>query len=123
LIKDVDNLALETHDSFDKTVRKLNLRKDYKEGKKGKPLTPELDEKIWSYEIKYNIDQITVSQTKCLDIIEQLKVLQIDCAKTQDNIENELSAMKVELKREIDRAKLKIDSVEKEIAAANCKWW
>lgn len=31
--------------------------------------------------------------------------------------------MKVELKHQIDRAKVKIDSVEKEIAAAKCSWW
>lgn len=117
LIKDVDNLAAGTYDSLEKSIRKLKLRQKYEIGSK---LYPELDEKIWKYEIKYNVDQITVSQEKCLIIIEQLKELQIKCAKTQDNIEGELESMKVELKRQIDRAKIKIESVEKEIAAAKC---
>lgn len=66
---------------------------------------------------------MTMSQEKCQEIIVALKELQVKCAKTQDNIENELAAMKVELRNQINRAKLKIDTMEKEIAAAKCSWW
>jgi hypothetical protein len=51
-IKDVELLATTTKDNIRRSVRKLDLRKSYMDGSKGKPLTPSLDVKIWKYEIK-----------------------------------------------------------------------
>jgi len=56
-------------------------------------------------------------------VIVILKKLQKDCAKTQDNIENELAFMKVELKKQIARANVKIDQMENQIKAMKCVWW
>lgn len=103
-------LATTTRDNFRKSIGKLDLRKSYADGTKlgadgkPKPLTPNMDEKVWRYEIKYNISQLEASLEECDKIIAQLKVLQKKCAKTQDDIEAELEVMKVELKRQIERA-------------------
>ena len=81
-------------------MRKLDLRKRYEDAGK---LTANTDEKIWKYEIKYQLSDLTSSQQKCHEVIRILMKLQKDCARTQDDIENELEAMKVELKRDIAR--------------------
>jgi len=119
-IKDVELLATSTKDNLRRSIRKLDLRKKYQDGSGLKANT---DAKIWKYEIKTQLSDLVNSQEKCNKIIVILKKLQKDCAKTQDNIENELEAMKVELKRQIDRAKLKIADMEKQIKAAKCSWW
>ena len=54
-MKDVENLAKSTKFNFSRSIRKLNLRKKYEMNSK---LSPSLDEKIWSYEIKYNISDL-----------------------------------------------------------------
>jgi hypothetical protein len=95
-IKDVELLAQSTKDNLRRSFRKLDLRKKYIEGD---GLSPNTDEKIWKYEVKSQIADLTNSMERCNEIVAVLKRLQKDCAKTQDNIENELEAMKVELKR------------------------
>jgi hypothetical protein len=99
-IQDVKLLATTTKENLGKSIRKLELREKY-DGK-GK-LNANMDEKIWRYEIKYQVGQLEDSLAKCQTIIGILKKLQEDCARTQDDLENELEAMKVELKRDIDR--------------------
>lgn len=99
-IKDVELIAQSTKDNLKRAVRKLNLRKRFKDADRLKAST---DEKIWQYEIKYQIQNLTSSQNRCLEVIKRLMKLQKDCARTQDNLENELQAMKVELKRDIAR--------------------
>ena len=60
---------------------------------------------------------------RCQEIVKVLVKMQKNCAKTQDEIENEMEGMKVELKRQIERAKVRIGDLEKQIAEAKCKWW
>lgn len=86
-IKDVELLATSTKDKLRRSVRKLDLRKKYEMGGK---LTANTDVKIWKYEIKYQLADLTNSQDRCLEIIKILMKLQKDCARTQDNIESEL---------------------------------
>jgi len=119
-IKDVELIAQSTHDGLHRSIKKLELRKKFDDSGK---LTPKTDIKIWKYEVKYLVQNLTNSQAKCLAVIKILKKLQADCARTQDNIDTELEAMKVELKRDIARKKVKIDELEKQLKAMKCSWW
>jgi hypothetical protein len=119
-IQDVKLLATTTKENLGKSIRKLDLRKKY-DGK-GK-LNANMDEKVWRYEIKYQLGQLEDSLAKCKTIIGILKQLQADSARTQDDLENELEAMKVELKRDIDRKQIKITDLEKQLKALKCEWW
>lgn len=61
-IKDVELLAQSTMDNLSRSVKKLNLRKKYLDQDRLKAST---DEKIWKYEIKYQISDLTNSMTRC----------------------------------------------------------
>ena len=62
IIKDVELLAQSTKDNIGRSVRKLNLRKKYDD--KGK-LTPSFDAKIWKYEVKNQVSDLTNQFEKC----------------------------------------------------------
>lgn len=98
------------------------MRKDYTDGKKGKPLTPSLDQKIWNYEIKSQIADLGVSQQKAETIINALVALQSECSRTQDDLEAEIEVIKVELKRRIKKKQIEVEAKEAEAAASKCSF-
>jgi len=61
----------------------LNLRED--KLKKG-ALKPTTDVKIWKYEVKSQIADLTVSLEKCNEIVKVLEELQVATARTSDNL-------------------------------------
>jgi len=71
-IEDVKLLATTTKEQLGKSIRKLDLRAKY--DAKGK-LNANMDEKVWSYEIKYQLSGLEDSLGKCKTIIGILKKL------------------------------------------------
>ena len=63
------------------------------------------------------------SMIRCKEIIKILLKLQKDCARTQDDIENELAGMEAQLRMEIKSKKFRITELDKEIKETKCKWW
>lgn len=61
----------------------MNLRED--KLKKG-ALKPTTDAKIWKYEVKSQIADLTVSLEKCNEIVKVLEELQTATARTSDNL-------------------------------------
>jgi hypothetical protein len=57
-IKDVELLATSTKDNLRRSIRKLDLRKKFIEGE---GLSANTDEKIWKYEIKQQVNDLTNS--------------------------------------------------------------
>lgn len=104
-IKDVQLLASSTKSNLRRSVRKLNLRKKYLDDDK-KELKPSTDLKIWKYEIKSQIADLTVSLEKCDAIIVVLKDLQTQCVRTSDNLKAVLLKVKKDLKARMEAKKL-----------------
>lgn len=71
-IKDVELLATSTKDNLRRAIRKLDLRKKYIAGD---GLNANTDAKIWKYEIKTQINNLTNSQEKCNRIVAHLRKL------------------------------------------------
>jgi hypothetical protein len=69
LIKDVSLLASSTKSNLKRSIRKLNLRAKYEQDD-GKVLTAVMDTKIWKYEIKSQIADLTKSQEGANTIIK-----------------------------------------------------
>lgn len=121
-IKDVELLAQTTKDNLRRSVKKLELRKKYEEN--GKIVAkPNLDVKIWKYEIKYQTQDLEQSLEKCDAIVKVLEALQKNCARTSDDLENVLKKIKENLKKRIEASKVKIADLEKQAAAAKCNFW
>jgi hypothetical protein len=82
-IKDVELLASSTKNNLRRSVRKLSLRdKKLNDGE----LKPTTDVKIWKYEVKSQIADLTVSLEKCNEIVKVLEELQVATARTSDNL-------------------------------------
>ena len=72
LVKDVELLAESTKSKLKRSVRKLNLRKKYLDEDRLKPTT---DVKIWKYEVKSQIADLTTSLEKCDALVIVLEEL------------------------------------------------
>jgi N-methylhydantoinase B/oxoprolinase/acetone carboxylase alpha subunit len=79
ITKNVELLASSTKQNLRRSIRKLQLREKYENSDR---LTPETDVKIWKYEIKSQIYDLTYSMEKCSNIVKELEKLQEDCART-----------------------------------------
>lgn len=80
--------------------------------KDGAARGPILDFKIWGMVIKNQLADLNASIEKCDVIIKQLTKLQVDAARTQDDLENQIKAMEVQLKNEQTKGAAKIKALE-----------
>lgn len=119
-IKDVELLAKSTKSNLRRSVRKLDLRKKYLEGDKLKPNT---DAKIWKYEIKSQVADLTVSLEEVNKIVKVLEKLQVNCVKTADDLDNVLKSIKEQLIKRIEMKKIEIKSLEERLKNAKCDFW
>lgn len=119
-IKDVELLADTTKNNLRRSIRKLNLRKKYLTEDRLKPNT---DAKIWKYEVKSQIADLTVSYDRCTAIVGVLDKLQKDCARTSDDLKNVLKNIKELLKTRMEEKKIKIQEMEAKLKEAHCGFW
>lgn len=119
-IKDVELLADTTKNNLRRSIRKLQLRKKYLDEDRLKPLT---DAKIWKYECKSQVADLTVSLEKCDALVTVLDKLQKDCVKTSDKLKNVLLVIKNELKKRMEEKKFAVQDMEAQMKKAKCGFW
>lgn len=119
-IKDVELLADTTKNNLRRSIRKLDLRADYRaEGR----LKPNTDAKIWKYEVKSQIADLTVSLERCNEIVAELDKLQKDCARTSDDLKAVLKNIKEQLKQRMEEKQIKVAEMEEKMKEAKCGFW
>lgn len=75
-------------------------------------MKPTTDAKIWKYEVKTQIADLTVSIEKCDAIVAVLEELQIKCARTSDDLKNVLNNIKEQLKQRMEANQIEIDALK-----------
>jgi hypothetical protein len=83
ILKDVELQARSTERALRSPIRRLGLRKTYEDAGK---LTPVTELGIWKYEVKSVLASLERSQADVKKLVAELKKLQENGARTQDNL-------------------------------------
>jgi hypothetical protein len=121
-IKDVEMMSTTTKDNIDRPVRKLNLRKKYKERNNGK-VPPNKDAMIWKYEIRQMEGSIKKQLAKIKIVLKNLDVIQKGCDATAEKIKILLISMKKALTKRIEDKKYNITQEQEKLKTIKCPWW
>jgi hypothetical protein len=120
-IKDVEMMATTTMDNAHLPIRKLNLRKKY-EARDGK-VKPNMEAKIWKYEINKIAGSIEKQLVKIKVILAQLDKIQKGCDATAGKIEILLIALKKEIMNKIKEKKVEVADLQEKLKNIKCPWW
>lgn len=94
MVNDVIQLASQTKDNLDRSIRQILLREKLTTSNN---LTPSDDVKIWKVQIKNMENDLSVSFRNSQVIITELTSLRDNCVRTMDNINIKIRKVKVNL--------------------------
>jgi len=121
LIKDVSEQARGTKINLERALSKLFLRDKYKNAGR---MTPKVDAKIWTYEVKTLVADLEYSKAQLDPIIAAIGKLQIDCARTSESLNQSILNIQTAITAEIKTIGINIQT---EITNYNnvggCSWW